>query len=161
MRRMIGILLLGSTVCAPLCAAENGFTAPGGWVALPETDNGLVGYHTRQDKSLSLLVMVRPITTHGETTQQWADAETDLLRNKGASILSGPSDKRYGPADFVVLVSASNMGGVDIRMEQYFTKGASSQELIEVTAMGPEEFFQDERSRIESFLNSFQPKEGK
>lgn len=130
-------------------------SSPDGWVAMPAAENGVVGYHTNADKNLSLLVLVRPIASHGETPMQWADAETDLLRNKQATILSSPETVDFKNRAFAKLVSASNVGGVDVVLEQYFTEDTPSGSLIEVAVMGPEAFFEAERERIRSFLDGF------
>ncbi len=146
--------ILGTLLGAMLMTSA--IAAPEGWVSMSTGENGVIGYHTQPDKNRSLLVLVRQLKpTIAQTPSQWASTEVQLLRSKSAEILQEPVEVSFGQNKFVKIASYSNMGGVDIRMEQYFAPGSAGDDLVEITLMGPEEFFPSEKTHFESFLSDF------
>ena len=162
---LTGFLILVSWVVPVAYASDlkNYFTTPKEWKAVPQEEfqmvpgkaEGMTVFQTAVEKKDSLMVSVRVVHTGSQSAMKWAEDEQVAIMKQKFNPVEPPLDMTYGSTHFVRMISAAHMKMGTLRDEYYFCEYPQEKALIEVVVVGPESFFDGQRSRIDEFLKSF------
>lgn len=158
MKRVCALFLLAGVLLSGAASAEelnHFFVAPKEWKIMPGPDSRMIAFQTAERKEDSLIIMVRPIRSDGQSAQEWAQDEVAAIEKQGFKLVDAPAQMTVGDSSFVRMVSWNDLAGFPLRNEQYFCLYPQEDSLVEVAILGPEPFFETERTRIRDFLATF------